>query len=255
MAPTSHDSTKSLRLPFVQCLHVVKSGIKYADVLRDIELTVFKGEIVCILGASSSGKTALVKLLLGLESPDEGQVVVGGISPASLHSRDVALFRRQVGVVFQDLKLLMRKTVFENVSFPLVLAEKPREYVENKTRQSLRDLGLERKIYAKCFNLSRCEQQLVAVARATVHDPVFLLADEPAAHLEEDHALRVADHLNALNIRGTTVIILTRDAAFAGLMKHGRTLSLNQGRIMEIPPTGQQDRYFLAHTGRELLRK
>lgn len=230
-------SRRSHPVPHVQCLHLEKLGHNGKHLLSGLQLELFRGELVCVVGEMGSGKTTLLRLLLGLESPDEGRVIVGGADPSKLAPREAPSFRKQVGVVFEDLKLMPARTVYENVSFPLLLAESSRALIHRKTMQSLTALGLEQKASLRCGELSRCEQQLVAVGRATAHAPLLLLGDEPSAHLDESHTLKVVEHLKSVNLKGTTIVVFTREPKVAELINAPRTLRLTGGRVLEVGPS------------------
>lgn len=235
MGPETFMSRHQHHTPFVQCLHINKRNGSGSHVFREAELQVHKGELVCITGPSGSGKTTLIKLLFGLESPDTGYISIGGRNPSRLKGKDIPIFRRQVGVIFQDLKLVMRKTVLDNVALPLAVSGKDRTLAEKKVRQVLRTLRLDSKSSTQCGSLSGHEQQLVAIARATVNDPLVLLADEPTAYLDETDSRQALALMSGLSMMGTTVIIATGDLGLPRGIPHGRTFTILNGKIAENP--------------------
>ena len=219
--------------PLLQCLHIHKDYGAGHHVLEGAQLQVYKGDTVCVSGEAGCGKTTLVRLLFGLEVPGSGQVTLGGLNPASLNPKEVAAFRRQVSVVFQDLKLIMKSTAHANVALPLFLSGKRKHSIEEKVDRTLRQIGLRHKSSVPCSNLSLGEQQLVAVARATINDPVVLLADEPTAHLGEGDVPKVLALFGELRLRGTTLLMTTKDPRLPPLLSEARFMRLFSGRIVE----------------------
>src|SRR6186713_978194 len=175
--------------------------------LRDLSLRVDKGEFVFLTGPSGAGKSTLLRLLLRRDVPSEGQLVVGGRNLAHLTPRQVQAYRRSVGFVFQDFKLITRKTVLENVSIvPRVLGA-PLSQQQRRTFQVLKWVGLQHRMNAYPQELSGGEQQRIAIARALVNDPVIILADEPTGNLDPDLSLEIMNLFREINARGTTVLV------------------------------------------------
>jgi cell division transport system ATP-binding protein len=213
----------------IQLFHVSKNfGANVA--LSDISLRVRKGEFVFITGPSGAGKTTLLRLIFGTERPTDGQILIHGINLNRISRLNLDLLRRRVGFVFQDFKLLPRKTVFQNVAIALeVMGERP-TIVRKKTHQILRAVGLSKKEEAYPLQLSGGEQQRVAIARAVVNNPLILLADEPTGNLDPDITREIMILFRSVNLRGTTVVIATHSRE---LMKDTdqRIVLLSEGRI------------------------
>jgi cell division transport system ATP-binding protein len=199
--------------------------------LTDVSIRVEKGEFVVLTGPSGAGKTTLLRLLFGAEQVTRGQVLVGGQNLARLKASAIPYLRRNIGVVFQDFKLLQDRTVFENVAFALEVLARPSHEIARKVFLSLKSVGLAHKQNAFPPALSGGEQQRVAIARALVNDPMLLLADEPTGNLDPDRALEVMALLQEINLRGTTVVVATHDPVL--VQKFGRrVIRLDKGRLV-----------------------
>ena len=199
--------------------------------LRDVSLSVERGEFVFLTGPSGAGKTTLLRLLFGAEHPSRGQIVVAGRNVSRLSSASIPELRRQIGVIFQDFKLLPDRTVFENVGITLEIAGLPRRELRARTWSMLRRLGLGDRLDNRPRALSGGEQQRVAIARALVNDPPLLLADEPTGNLDPDLALDIMDIIADAHARGTTVIVATHDPSLLERYPHRRLL-LEAGRLV-----------------------
>ena len=201
--------------------------------LRDLSLRVDKGEFVFLTGPSGAGKSTLLRLLLRRDVPTDGHLVVGGRDLATLTTGEVQAYRRSLGFVFQDFKLLPRKTVIENVALvPRVLGV-PISQQQRKTFQVLKWVGLQHRMNAYPQELSGGEQQRIAIARALVNDPVIILADEPTGNLDPDLSLEIMNLLREVNARGTTVVVATHDRELIRRVGR-RALTLEHGRIVEV---------------------
>ena len=201
--------------------------------LRDLTLRVDKGEFVFLTGPSGAGKSTLLRLLLRQDVPTEGEMVVGGRDLAALTARQVQSYRRSLGFVFQDFKLLQRKTVMENVAFVPRVLGMPLSQQQRKTFQVLKWVGLQHRMNAYPQELSGGEQQRIAIARALVNDPVIILADEPTGNLDPDLSLEIMNLLREINARGTTVLVATHDRELIRRVGR-RSLTLDHGRIVEV---------------------
>ncbi len=200
--------------------------------LRDVSLVVEKGEFVFLTGPSGAGKSTLLRLLLRQEMPSDGKVIVAGRDLARLSPGQAQAYRRNLGFVFQDFKLIPTKTVLENVALvPRVLGATSVQQ-QRRTYQVLKWLGLQHRMNAYPLELSGGEQQRVAIARALVNEPALVLADEPTGNLDPDLSLEIMDLFRDINARGTTVLVATHDRE---LMRHvgRRAFSLDHGRLVE----------------------
>jgi cell division transport system ATP-binding protein len=200
--------------------------------LRDLTLTVGKGEFVFLTGPSGAGKSTLLRLLLLQEKPTEGTAIVGGRNLARMTRREVQAYRRTVGFVFQDFKLVPAKTVFENVSFVLRVLGAPVEQQRRRTYQVLKWVGLQHRLNAYPPELSGGEQQRVAIARALVNEPQLVLADEPTGNLDPDLSLEIMNLFRDINAGGTTVLVATHDRELIKWVGR-RTVHLEHGRLLE----------------------
>jgi len=218
----------------VRMYGVSKSYLPGTWALQDVSLEVSRGEFVFLTGASGAGKTTLLKLLFAAERPDEGQILVLGRNIARLGGGGVPALRRRVGVVFQDFKLLTRRTVEENVGVALDVVGCPRRETRSRVFNALRQVGLHDRRKHLPLALSGGEQQRVAVARALVGEPEILLADEPTGNLDSELSTGIIELMMAAADRGTAVIVATHDRSL--LVRSGRRiLHLENGGIVEPP--------------------
>jgi cell division transport system ATP-binding protein len=200
--------------------------------LRDVSLRVERGEFVFLTGASGAGKSTLLRLVLRREMPTSGDVRVNGRDLAALSRRQVQAYRRSLGFVFQDFKLIARKTVFENIAFvPEVLGLASMQQ-SRRAFQVLKWVGLQHRMNAYPPELSGGEQQRVAIARALVNDPVLILADEPTGNLDPDLSLEIMNLLREINARGTTVVVATHDRELIRRVGR-RAILLDHGRMID----------------------
>jgi cell division transport system ATP-binding protein len=202
--------------------------------LRDLTLKVERGEFVFLTGPSGAGKSTLLRLLLLQERPTEGVAIVNGRNLVRMSSREVQAYRRAVGFVFQDFKLVPNKTVFENVSFALRVLGTPIEQQRRRTYQVLKWVGLQHRLQAYPLELSGGEQQRVAIARALVNEPQLVLADEPTGNLDPDLSLEIMNLFRDINASGTTVLVATHDRELIKWVGR-RTVHLEHGRLLESP--------------------
>ncbi len=199
--------------------------------LKDISLDIEKGEFVFLVGASGSGKTTFLRLLLREELPDQGRILEAGRDIGALPKWRVPYLRRNIGCVFQDFRLLPNKTVFENVAFALEVIGRPRSTVESQVPQILELVGLTDKSRNLPGELSGGEQQRVAVARAFVNRPLILLADEPTGNLDPANSESIMALLERINRTGTTVVMATHDKALVDRMRR-RVIELDRGEMI-----------------------
>jgi len=215
----------------IQLFHVFKEYPGEGPALSDVSLHVKKGEFVFLTGPSGAGKSTLLKLVFCAEPATSGQLLVFGKNVSKLRSSAVPYLRRNIGVVFQDFKLLPDRTVAENVAFPLEVRGLPVRDVRRKVVAMLRSVGLDHRLGKFPLALSGGEQQRVAVARALVNDPALLLADEPTGNLDPDRTLEVMDLLEGANARGTTVVVATHDRSLLARYKK-RVIALETGKVV-----------------------
>ena len=211
---------------------VSKTYARGVYALRDLSLHIGKGDFVFLTGPSGAGKSTLLRLLLRRDVPSEGQLIVGGRNLAELTPRQVQAYRRSIGFVFQDFKLLQKKTLLENVAFvPRVLGIGPSQQ-QRRTFQVLKWVGLQHRMSDYPRELSGGEQQRVAIARAIVNDPLIILADEPTGNLDPDLSLEIMNLFREINARGTTVVVATHDRELIRRVGR-RSLTLDHGEIVE----------------------
>jgi cell division transport system ATP-binding protein len=217
----------------IEAYHVSKTYARGVYALRDLSLRVEKGDFVFLTGPSGAGKSTLLRLLLRQDVPTEGQLMVGGRNLSTLTPRQIQSYRRSLGFVFQDFKLLPNKTVLENVSFvPRVLGMAEAQQ-QRRSFQVLKWVGLQHRMNAFPMELSGGEQQRIAIARALVNDPVIIFADEPTGNLDPDLSLEIMNLFREINARGTTVLVATHDRELIRRVGR-RTLTLDHGRAVEV---------------------
>jgi cell division transport system ATP-binding protein len=217
----------------IETHHLSKLYSRGLYALHDLSLTVEKGEFVFLTGPSGAGKSTLLRLLLVQDRPSEGELFVNGHDLTSLSRGDVQEYRRGIGFIFQDFKLIPTRTVFENVAFVLEVLGVPGGQQRRRAFQVLKWVGLQHRINAYPRDLSGGEQQRIAIARALVNDPALVLADEPTGNLDPDLSLEIMNLLREVNAGGTTVVVATHDRELIRLVGR-RTITLDQGRVVEV---------------------
>lgn len=215
----------------ITLLHVSKKYSKTNKVLRDANIYIKAGEFVSVVGQSGAGKTTLVKLLIGEERADEGQIVIGDWDITRLGKYEIPYLRRQIGVIFQDFKLLPKKTLKENVAFALEVCGASRSKINKIVPSVLKIVGLEDKAGRYPHEVSGGEQQRAAIARALVHQPRILLADEPTGNLDAINADELIDLLLRINKFGTTVILVTHNKEIVNRLNR-RVITMDKGRVV-----------------------
>ncbi|MFA5076386.1 MAG: cell division ATP-binding protein FtsE [Patescibacteria group bacterium] len=206
--------------------------------LRNIDLHIKPKEFISIVGQSGVGKTTLIRLLIAEERADEGEIIVGGWDISDIRDSEIPSLRRQIGVVFQDFRLLPQKTAYENIAFALEVCGTPSKRIKQVVPQVLKIVGLENKILRYPHQLSGGEVQRVAIARALVHRPKILVADEPTGNLDIINTREIADLLLRINEFGTTVILATHDKEVVDYLKK-RVVTLEDGRIISDQKSGK----------------
>lgn len=199
--------------------------------VKDVVLHIAPKEFVSIVGQSGTGKTTVAKLIIAEERPTSGRIVIGGWDITYIHSGDVPLLRRQIGVIFQDYKLLPKKTVFENVAFALEVSGAPRRKINKIVPDMLRLVGLKSKADTFPTQLSGGEQQRVAIARALVHRPRLIVADEPTGNLDSVNTREIIDLLLKINEFGTTVVLVTHNREVVNGLQR-RVITLDGGKVI-----------------------
>lgn len=207
-----------------------------SQALKGVSLAIARGEFVFLVGTSGSGKSTLLRLMLREERPDAGSVLVLGENLGRLPSRRVPQFRRKLGVVFQDFRLLPNKTVYQNVAFALKVIGKSKAFIETAVPDVLKLVGLEEKAGRLPNELSGGEQQRVAVARALVNRPEVLLADEPTGNLDPATSTEIMNLLERINLAGTTVVMATHDRSIVDRMQK-RVIEIKGGEIVRDAQT------------------
>ena len=217
----------------IETHHLSKLYSRGLYALRDLTISVGKGEFVFLTGPSGAGKSTFLRLLLLQERPSEGHIIVNGQNISKLSRRKVQEYRRGIGFVFQDFKLIPTRTVIENISFVPEVLGVPQAQQRRKAYQVLKWVGLQHRMNAYPHDLSGGEQQRIAIARAVASDPGLVLADEPTGNLDPDLSLEIMNLLREINAGGTTVLVATHDRELIRLVGR-RTITLEQGRMVEV---------------------
>ena len=216
----------------IETYHLSKLYNRGVYALRDLTITIGKGEFLFLTGPSGAGKSTLLRLLLREELPSEGDLWVSGRSLKDLLPSEVQAYRRSIGFVFQDFRLIPRMSVFQNVAFVMRVLGVPLATQQKKTFQVLKWVGLQHRMNAAPEELSGGEQQRIAIARALVNDPELVLADEPTGNLDPDLSLEIMNLFREVNARGTTVIVATHDRELIRRVGR-RAVTIANGRLAE----------------------
>jgi len=218
-------------MQLIELRNVYKRYSNGVPALNDVSLSISKGEFVFVIGASGSGKSTLIKLLYRQEKPTSGELYVGGINVAKLRNGKVYKLRRKLGVVFQDYKLLPKKTVYENVAFALEVYGLKTSEIRRRTLKAIEQVGLKDKVRSYPNELSGGEQQRVSIARAIVNDPKILICDEPTGNLDPEMSMEVMNVIEDINKDlGTTIIMATHDKEIVNRMKK-RVIAIKKGMV------------------------
>jgi cell division transport system ATP-binding protein len=220
---------------FQQVSKVYRNGV---CALREVTLSIAPEEFVFVVGATGTGKSTLTKLIYREELPSAGRVLVGGRDVTRLPAGQVPFLRRRVGVVFQDFKLLPRKTAWENVAFALEVTGAPPGLTDRRVEEVLDIVGLSPRAGAVPAELSAGEQQRVSIARALVHRPPLLVADEPTGNLDPDTSWGIIQLLSRINLGGTTVIVTTHDKMIVDVLRK-RVIALEGGKVVRDEARGR----------------
>ena len=214
------------------------TSAKDVPAVTDISLHIKKGEFVFIVGDSGSGKSTLIKMLLREIQPTQGRIIVNGTDITRLKNRKIALYRRQIGTVFQDFRLLKDRNVYENVAFAQRVIEVPNRNIKKNVPVMLSLVGLAAKYKSKIKELSGGEQQRVAIARALINNPPILLADEPTGNLDPRNTWEIMKLLETINRGGTTVIVVTHNREIVNAMRK-RVITIQKGVIISDEEKGE----------------
>lgn len=206
--------------------------------LDNVSFHIKSGEFVSLVGQSGAGKTTLVKMLIGEETPSEGRIEVGGWDITRLRGSEVPHLRRQIATIFQDYKLLPKKTLLENVEFALQVCGKSMKKIRLVAPQVMRIVGLESKMYRYPHEVSGGERQRTAIARSLVYQPKILLADEPTGNLDSINAKEIVELLLKINSFGTTVVLVTHNRDVVNKLRK-RVLTLHEGRLVSDQAVGK----------------
>lgn len=223
--------------PIIVLENVSKAYQKGIDAVKSLNLKIRKGEFVFIVGNSGSGKSTLIKLMLKEIEPTSGKVYVNGKELGRLRRGQVPKLRRNIGVVFQDFRLLKDRSVYENVAFAQQVIEKPVKDIKENVPAMLSIVGLSDKLNSLPRELSGGEQQRVALARALVNNPVLLLADEPTGNLDPKNSWEIMNLLEEINKRGTTVLVVTHNKEIVDAMQK-RVITLDKGALVSDKQKG-----------------
>ena len=225
-------------MALIEMKGVTKRYHRSTTALRDINVSINPGEFVYIVGPSGAGKSSFIKLLYREEKVSAGTLKVGEFNLTKMKKRQIPILRRSIGVVFQDYKLLPKKTVFENVAYAMqVIGEKPRE-IKKRVPEVLELVGLKHKMRSFPDQLSGGEQQRVAIARAIVNNPKVLIADEPTGNLDPEISWEIMQLLERINLQGTTVLMATHNKQIVDNLRH-RVIAIEEGRIVRDEEEGE----------------
>ena len=221
----------------IKLQHVSKAYAAGIPALNDVNLEIEDGEFVFIVGDSGSGKSTMIKLLLKELEPSEGTIMINGKNLGKIRRRQIPKFRRNIGVVFQDFRLLKDRNVYENIAFAQKVIGQSTRNIKKKVPSFLSMVGLAAKYRSYPKELSGGEQQRVAIARALINEPRILLADEPTGNLDNNNAWEIMKLLEEVNNRGTTVIVVTHNMEIVKVMKK-RVITVQKGVIVSDSKTG-----------------
>lgn len=224
--------------PMIQFQNVVKLYSKNVRALNRLNLHIEPGEFVSIVGQSGTGKTTMVKAMIGEEHADQGKIIIGGWDITNIGQREIPILRRQIGVIFQDFKLLPKKTLYENVSFAMQVCGGHPKKIKKIVPHVMKIVGLESKAHRYPQEASGGEQQRAAIARALVHRPKILLADEPTGNLDSLNANEIVELLLRINKFGTTVLLVTHNREIVNRLRR-RVVTIEDGQVVSDQAVGK----------------
>lgn len=225
-------------MALIELKDVSKKYRRSTTALRHVSVSVNQGEFVYIVGPSGAGKSTFIKLLYREEKLSSGSLKVGEFNLAKMKKRQVPLLRRSIGVVFQDYKLLERKTVYENVAFAMEVIGEKRKHIKKRVTEVLELVGLKHKMRSFPNQLSGGEQQRVAIARAIVNNPKVLIADEPTGNLDPEISMEIMQVLERINLQGTTILMATHNSQIVNSLRH-RVIAIEDGKIVRDEEEGE----------------
>ncbi len=224
--------------PMVVFQAVSKVYNSHATALEDVDFQISPGEFVSLTGRSGAGKSTAIKLLVGEEKPSKGRIFFGQYEVNKIKNSDLPAFRRHIGVIFQDFRLLPTKNSYENVAFALEVAGRPQREIKELVPQVLDMVGLSDKINNFPHELSGGEKQRVAIARAMIHRPEIIIADEPTGNLDPLNTYEIIKLLEKINQLGTTVLLATHDKEIINVLER-RVITLDRGRVIRDEAKGK----------------
>ena len=219
----------------IQLFNVTKTYNGDIPALQGVTMQVEKGEFVFLTGKSGAGKTSLLRLIFRAELPSKGAVLVNNFNISRLQRHSIPFLRRNIGIVFQDFKLLPQKTVFENIAFALEVLGTPKREVNKRVMHVLQYIGLKHKRDILPRRLSGGEQQRVAIARAIINNPPILLADEPTGNLDPEISMEIMQLFEEINQQGTTVVVATHDVELIKKIRR-KVFCLDKGKLIDVIP-------------------
>lgn len=225
----SNNEFKGPEIVFENVTKEYSNGVK---ALRDVSFKIEPGEFVFLMGHSGSGKSSLIKLMMLEERPTEGKITIGGEDLSTIKGGKIPYYRRKIGVVFQDFRIIKSKSVFENVAFAMEITGERMKKISDKVKLVLGIVGLQKKINTMPDNLSGGEQQRIAIARAIVNVPGLIIADEPTGNLDPKNSVEIMNLLQRINEKGATIVVATHERELAEKMGK-RIIMLDHGRFEE----------------------
>ena len=225
-------------MSIIEMRDVVKKYDNGTTALRGVSIEVNPGEFTYIVGPSGAGKSTFIRLLYREVKLDKGSLQVAGFNLAKIKKRDIPMLRRSVGVVFQDYKLLPKKTVYENIAYAMEVIGERRRNIKKRVMEVLDLVGLKHKVRSFPNELSGGEQQRIAIARAIVNNPKVLIADEPTGNLDPEISWEIMQVLERINLQGTTIIMATHNSTIVNNLRH-RVLAIEEGRIVRDEEEGE----------------
>ena len=225
-------------MSIIEMRDVVKKYDNGTTALRGVSVTVEPGEFAYIVGPSGAGKSTFIRALYREVKIEKGSLTVAGFNLVKIKKKDVPLLRRSVGVVFQDYKLLPKKTVYENIAYAMEVIGENRRNIKKRVMEVLDLVGLKHKVRSFPNELSGGEQQRIAIARAIVNNPKVLIADEPTGNLDPDNSWEIMNLLERINLQGTTILMATHNSQIVNTLRH-RVIAIENGRVVRDEAKGE----------------